>query len=287
MTRAGLTQDLPQKGEMIRALALDVDGTTINSSHAVSATVAEAVSRWRVHGGRVILTTARHPGGLRAIQERLDLVDDVFVSCQGALVGSWIGDDLQIHQEDALRGSDFDDLEHAAWAAGLSVGRFSGVNWWVRSLTPELEEEAAIVGVRPQVVTSFDDDHPIHKVLISGPQTPDAIEKLNALVQLVPESMTATFSHHNMMEITKSGIDKRHGLMKALHMHNLDLMEIAAIGDGRNDLGMLQAAGLSIAMGNAPHDVQAAADLVTKTNDEDGVAHAIDLIIEHYGGADS
>ena len=57
------------------------------------------------------------------------------------------------------------------------------------------------------------------------------------------------------------------------------LAEIAAIGDGRNDVAMFERSGLSIAMGNAAPEVQRAADFVTDSNSEDGFAHAIERFI--------
>ena len=59
----------------------------------------------------------------------------------------------------------------------------------------------------------------------------------------------------------------------------VDVGEVAVLGDGENDVAMFRAAGLSIAMGNAAPDVAAEADFVTASNNEDGVALALDWFV--------
>jgi hydroxymethylpyrimidine pyrophosphatase-like HAD family hydrolase len=74
------------------------------------------------------------------------------------------------------------------------------------------------------------------------------------------------------LDIAPEGVDKSTGLKVALAQHDLDPAGLLAIGDGRNDIEMLNYAGLGIAMGSAPEEVKAAADEVTKSVQDDGVA---------------
>lgn len=81
------------------------------------------------------------------------------------------------------------------------------------------------------------------------------------------------------IEITASGVNKGAGLKKLGEILGIQLSEIMAIGDGMNDASMLKVAGVPIAMGNAVNEIKALAIDVTDTNNEDGVAKAIEKFI--------
>jgi len=74
------------------------------------------------------------------------------------------------------------------------------------------------------------------------------------------------------LDIAPEGVDKSTGLKVALAQLGLDASGLVAIGDGRNDIEMLTYAGIGVAMGAAPDEVKAAADEVTKSVQDDGVA---------------
>jgi Cof subfamily protein (haloacid dehalogenase superfamily) len=90
---------------------------------------------------------------------------------------------------------------------------------------------------------------------------------------------TATFSKPNYLEIVPIGVDKAKALVKLANSLGIELSQVAALGDGQNDIEMLREAGLGIAMGNASDAVKSAADWITGTNDEDGVAQAVRRLV--------
>ncbi|TCL71543.1 hypothetical protein EDC14_10075 [Hydrogenispora ethanolica] len=81
------------------------------------------------------------------------------------------------------------------------------------------------------------------------------------------------------IELTCQGVSKGHGVALLARYYNLRQEEIMAIGDGENDLAMIQYAGLGVAMGNASAIVKGQADYITDTNDRDGVAKAIQRFV--------
>ena len=87
------------------------------------------------------------------------------------------------------------------------------------------------------------------------------------------------FSHPRYLEVTAAGVDKAGAAEAALAELGIPLAAVAAIGDQENDIGMLRAAGIAIAMGNAVDSVRAVADRTTETNARDGVARAIDELL--------
>ena len=81
------------------------------------------------------------------------------------------------------------------------------------------------------------------------------------------------------MELNAPGISKGRGLMALAERLGLALDEVMAVGDSGNDLTMLEAAGLGVAMGNATEEIKQAADVITADNNHDGVAEAIEKYV--------
>ena len=81
------------------------------------------------------------------------------------------------------------------------------------------------------------------------------------------------------LEILPPGIDKAYGLEKLIYTLGMQREEVIACGDGYNDITMLQFAGLGVAMENAQEATKKAADYITLSNDEDGIAHVIEKFI--------
>ncbi len=93
------------------------------------------------------------------------------------------------------------------------------------------------------------------------------------------ERATIVQSQTYYLDVTALEANKGAGIVALSAAIGVDLAETAAIGDQNNDLPMLERAAYAVAMGNAPANVQKAADAVTRGNDADGVAHAIDTLI--------
>jgi hydroxymethylpyrimidine pyrophosphatase-like HAD family hydrolase len=90
-----------------------------------------------------------------------------------------------------------------------------------------------------------------------------------------------TNSHPCNLEINPIGISKASGIEEVCRLIGISMSEVVAMGDSLNDMAMIKAAGLGVAMGNAQEELKAAADLVTVTNNEHAVAK---IIREHILG---
>ncbi|EJJ5284701.1 HAD hydrolase family protein, partial [Salmonella enterica] len=82
----------------------------------------------------------------------------------------------------------------------------------------------------------------------------------------------------NYIDIQRSDINKGFIIDKLIHYLNISSDKVVAIGDQQNDVSMFAAAGISIAMGNAPDAVKRQAGYVTATNDEEGIVHALEWL---------
>lgn len=102
------------------------------------------------------------------------------------------------------------------------------------------------------------------------------------VISLTKEMGTISYTHSldSNIELNSAGTNKGDGLQALCRILEIPLSQVMAIGDNDNDLEMLQEAGIGVAMGNAEQSIQKAADFVTKTNDEDGVAFAIEQWVD-------
>ena len=100
-------------------------------------------------------------------------------------------------------------------------------------------------------------------------------QPLHIIANSIRSVSTSAFSKPNYLEIVPFGVNKAEALQHVTAILGLELSQVAAIGDGLNDIEMLREAGLGIAMGNAPEAVKSVADWVTGTNNEAGVAQAV------------
>ena len=118
-----------------------------------------------------------------------------------------------------------------------------------------------------------------YKLLLLGD-----VEQLNEFETIIPKEWRDEFyvvrSQKYLVEVLRKGVNKAFGLEKLAAALNIEPSEIASIGDAANDIEMLEYSGLAIAMGNASEEVKAIADIVTDTNENNGVIKAIDRLIQ-------
>ena len=104
-------------------------------------------------------------------------------------------------------------------------------------------------------------------------------EKLQEVQQQIaaflPESLTVVQTAAFYLEVIPKVINKGQGIRDICKVLNIDPAEVVSFGDAANDIPMLEAAGMGVAMGNAQEAVKEAADMVTLSNNEDGIAAAL------------
>jgi Cof subfamily protein (haloacid dehalogenase superfamily) len=263
----------------IRMVVLDVDGTLLTSDARLTGPTIAAVGRARDRGLEMCLATSRGPGGLRWVVGQLGL-DPWVVVFQGALVG-------RLDRSGALAGAPLDDRPMPAAAAravlaeaaamGLSASWFAGPGWFALADDAAMRREAGIVRDRFEVAGPPADGQDPHKLmLIAG--HPDLVSHLHTVAGRLPADCAGHFSHDNYLEVTRADVDKARALAALADRLGIPLAEMAAVGDGHNDLGLLRAVGLPIAMGNAKAPLRQVAAFVTGSNNEDGVAAALDRL---------
>ncbi len=110
-------------------------------------------------------------------------------------------------------------------------------------------------------------------------QDREVIESLRKIISRLP-GVEVTSSSPINLEISKGGVSKAWGLAAVSSLLGIAPAEVAVVGDSLNDLSMIKWAGFGAAMGNAEKPVKEAADYITTSNEEDGVAEFIRLVLE-------
>jgi Cof subfamily protein (haloacid dehalogenase superfamily) len=269
----------------VRLMAIDVDGTLLDGSHRLRADVREAVNRLAASGCAVALATARGPQAVVEIVGQFDFAPSLI-----CFSGGWIGELdstsmrlLSVRLDRRLPADIARSIVSQAINQGVEPNVFTPETWRVRKLTDEIVEETRIVNLQPLVSDELlaDDVEPSKIMLISRPEVAD--EALLPIERSIQSISTVTFSKRNYLEILPVGVNKAKAVAALAQFLGVDLSEVAAIGDGLNDLEMLSEAGFAIAMGNASDRVKAAADLIVGSNNEAGVAQAVNEILARNG----
>lgn len=237
-----------------KLLALDMDGTLLTEDKRISPENKAAIREAEDKGITVMFSTGR---GIQNVQPyMLELKSNApMVTVNGSEV--WRAPD-QLLERHTLKLDDVKRLRELAlhydtWYWAYSVeGIYNKEKW----LSPE--EASAMDWLKFGYYT-------------------ENMESLTAIRREIEgwQALELTNSHPCNLELNPQGVSKASGLEKVCGLLDITMREVVAMGDSLNDVTMLRAAGLGVAMGNAQDEVKEIADLVTVTNEEHGVARII------------
>jgi Cof subfamily protein (haloacid dehalogenase superfamily) len=261
-------------------IALDLDGTLLTDDLQITARSRETIQRAREQGVTVLLASARPPRSMRRYHAELELETPV-VAYNGALVWDLEQGKALFHEPlvpDAARALiTFLRRQHP----DLNLSIECGNRWYIDDLTEEVRRAIERYEIDPPHGTGCLEQvlaveaEAISKVLFRGNLlTPERL--MAALPPDLAERLHITTSGDWFCEVMAAGATKAAAIeWTAAHL-GLELPSLLAIGDSPNDIPMLRAAALGVAMGNAASLVKQAADAITASNNEDGVAAAIE-----------
>jgi len=273
----------------VRILALDMDGTLLDSRSRVLPSSVRALRAALELGVTVVLATGKaRPAAIKAMRGVGLAGDNLVVSPRGP--GIFL-QGLAVYGlgGEALSGGQLaPEVVAAAWAfareRGASLCAFLGetcvtpaMTRDVRSLHDRYYEPLALVEPSLAAVLA---GPPVRKLLfMADAARVDAELRPHWEAALLGTGAVTMQAVPDMLELVPAGVDKWVGMQALLAQAGLPAEAVAAVGDGGNDLSLVANAGWGVAMGNAVPAVKAAARLVVASNDDGGVAEAIERLI--------
>ncbi|MBD0345454.1 MAG: HAD family phosphatase [Coleofasciculus sp. Co-bin14] len=268
----------------IQLLVLDIDGTIAGQSNDIREPVKQAIRSAQAKGIQVAIATGRmYCSALRFHQEVGSTLPML------AYQGAWIQDPAtqRMHQHLPVSRTTaeqlLDHFESEPLRSLLSVHFYINDQLYVRELTPETQLYAKRADIQPIAVGDLRKTLTADttKVLALSDDTA-IIEQLlgNLRTKYTPAELYLTKSVATFFEATNPAANKGTAVRYlAEELLGLSAHNVMAIGDNFNDVEMLEYAGLGVAMGNAPADVQAIAQWVAPSVEEDGAAVAIEAFV--------
>ena len=269
---------------MIKLIAIDMDGTLLNNKKELSEETKQYFKEFHTKGTEtlLVLCTGRPETGIRPYLKDLGYLEEnhYIISQNGAnIYESQTGNRIMDAFVDSAEFQKWIELgkKHGVSVMGAGVDYYYSI---AEDPTEWMEFDVKIVNGSIKRITreeSLSTD--FYKLLLLGDE-----EQLNEFETIIPKEWRDEFyvvrSQKYLVEVLKKGVNKAFGLEKLAATLNIAPCEIASIGDAANDLEMLEYAGVAIAMGNASEEVKAIADIVTDTNENNGVIKAIDKLIQ-------
>ena len=261
---------------MIKALFFDIDGTLLSfARHTIPSSTRQALEELRRQGYKLFIASGRHPLDVFSV---LDLPFDGYVTLNG-------GGCLRGREEVVFRRTiDPADIERLiewesgpeAFACVLAGDRRLTLNFVDERVTRvrELVRSDHLAGVVPfETWCEAAREGVLQLIAFFGPEQEERL-----MEELLPHCRAMRWSPL-FADVVPEGVNKAEGIDRLLACFGIGADEAMAFGDGGNDLAMLRHVGLSVAMGNAAPEVKRAADYVTTSVDDHGIARAL----RHFG----
>ncbi|MHC5269189.1 Cof-type HAD-IIB family hydrolase [Enterococcus sp. LJL98] len=271
---------------MIKLVAIDLDGTLLNGQKKITPRNQAALMAAKAQGVKVVICTGRPLPAIHPFLKELNLEEagDYSITFNGGLVQK--NDTGEMIEKNVLTFSEVEQLIALAQNLNLPLDLLSEGH--VYNVATSVENQSLYSTMNPlltHIPVAIEDVQPqlvYNKAVIGFEQT-----FLDAQIQKIPAAIRETFevikSREMLLEFMPQGVTKAYGLSLLVRDLGLHPAEVMSIGDEENDLSMIEYAGLGVAMENAVSVVKAAADVVTKSNEEDGVALAVEKYILREG----
>ena len=257
----------------------DIDGTLLNADREPSAALKAEVVRLKSNDIPFILISSRMPAAMTHIQQELGIEGQPLVCYNGGWV---LVDGQPIHSE-SIPSETVEAVADLKQGTTLSVQLFHADEWYVESMDFYAKREENNTKVTPSVRSITDTladwttrQLGAHKIMIMG-EAAELDEMVAQLEQSFSDDLHLYRSKDTYLEIASKRISKLTGIEQLIaHKYpSITLADCIAFGDNYNDIEMLEAVGLGVAVANARPEVLAVADVVVAGNKADGVADGL------------
>lgn len=263
-----------------KMIVLDLDDTLLRDDGTISPRNKQALMSAQEAGVKVVLASGRPTYAMTALADELELerFGSYILSFNGAKIINWKT------QEEAFSSTLTPEMAHTLYEMsiqeGVSALTYVGDDIVAESVTEYTLIESQITGMKIVEAPSFVGavQVPVVKVLmVADPERLVIVE--DKLKAKMAGKLNVMRSKPFFLEFTEDGVNKGTSLNHLIQQLGIERSEVIAMGDGYNDIAMLEFAGFGVAMGNAPEEIKQLADYVTDTNMNDGVAQVVESFI--------
>lgn len=263
-------------------LALDLDGTLTDSKKWISERTKESIDKFITAGGTVALASGRPTFGVMPVAKILEL------DKKGGYILSYNGgcfldckNNKQLFMKE-LTHEYLPILEKQAKEFGINLMTYNGD----KAYALDIDEQYYMIEININHFIRVKADpltpkitFPIIKCLMTADG--DYLAKVEKEMKKYWEGkLNIVRSEPYFLEVTEVGIDKASTITNMVKKIGKSVDNLICCGDGFNDLSMIRAAGIGVAMANAQERVRAAADYITKSNDEDGIVDVVENLFK-------
>lgn len=264
-----------------KMIVLDLDGTLTNRDKVITPRTKEALLEAQKRGTIVVLASGRPTYGVLPLAEELELekYGSYILSFNGGVIYNCRSHEIVFKKQLPVEANW--QILHVAKELGVDILTYE--NQWIITNNEENQYaklESKINHLKLRQVEDMEAyvRFSVPKFLMLGDG--DVLAGVEPRAKAVLGDKYSVYrSDPWFLEVLPKGIDKAQSLGQLLRILGLDVSEMIACGDGYNDLSMIQYAGLGVAMENAVPPVRAAADYITLSNNDDGVAHVVEKFL--------
>lgn len=263
-------------------LVLDLDGTLTNSRKELTEPTRKALIEIQEDGKKVVLASGRPINGVLPLAKKLELerFGGYMLSFNGGRITQCATGEIvynKVLPKDVIRpifdfvktypGVDIISYDDERILSGIQSNEYTEKESFINKM------EIVQVEDLPSHL-----DFPVNKLLIPG--EPSILEEIIPVLQKKYHSLLNIYrSEPYFLEVMPQNIDKAYSLQKLLSSLGMSADSMICCGDGYNDISMIEYAGLGVAMANAQPIVKESANFITKSNDEDGILHVINMFL--------
>ena len=264
-----------------KLIAMDLDGTLNNDQKVITEKTKAALMAAQKQGIRLALASARPSPGLFKERDILRLQDyrGILMSYNGGrIVDAGTG---KVLFETSMDLQETKQVLRRLESLPVTPILDDGVQFYVADKKGyKVDYECKNNNMVCEEVGSLADFLTFAPVKILMSVQPEELKALQReIAEFLPESLTVVQTAAFYLEVIPRVINKGQGIRDICGVLGISPAEVISFGDAANDIPMLREAGMGVAMGNAADEVKAAADMVTLSNNEDGIAAALEKLL--------
>lgn len=269
---------------MYKLIVSDIDGTLIRSDFTISDYTKSVIQEAREAGVEFLLVTGRLFGAVKRYTRELKL-DSPVISCNGGVQKDSVTGELQVGSpisKEALTQifrilMDDEIYFHFYGEENFFSQKFAYDGAGLYRLNQSLREEDRFPMFEVKDPFAVLEQEAIYKVLFRCVEPEDRLYYKELFQQLPSISLTSSWSDN--YEICAAGVNKGRAIQAYAESRGISREEIISFGDNINDIEMIQFAGMGVAVANAEQELLDVADVITESNEQDGVARAIERFV--------